>query len=300
MPKVSVIIPTHNRPELLERALSSVYSQSFTDYEVIVVDDGDAPRAKSSLGEYLKQDDFSYLETKKNQGGAASRNLGIGHASGEYLAFLDDDDEWSADKLQKQVEVLDTHDSSVSLVFTQVKGVDSEDNTLFSRPHMSSGEFSSMESLLSKCPIWTSALMYRKEYADKGYLYDASLKKNQEWDLEIRLLKISRFYVINEPLTTVHIGDAEQMGSASNIGNIVSGYQKFMDKHNDIYKKFPTAHSKRLFHLGCLYFQSNDYTMARSVWRKVLAIKPFHIICIKHYITSFIPILYRFLHRNAV
>lgn len=299
MPKVSVVIPTHNRPDLLLRALASVYAQTFQDFEVIVVDDGDSPTAESVLAEYRQKPNFRYLETNKNQGAPVARNIGIKEATGEFVAFLDDDDKWEKVKLKRQVEVLETHEE-VGAVFTQSKGVKIENNVVFLRPSHLSGMYTDIEDLLAKCSIWTSALMYRKKFADEGYIFDETLKKNQEWDLELRLLQVTSFYAIAEPLTIINVGSSGQMGGVANISNIAAGYQRFMDKHEGLYSKYPQAHTKRLFHLGCLHYQSGNVQQARKVWGRVLKLQPYNIVCLKHYATSFMPILYRFLHKNVV
>ncbi|MEE9614146.1 MAG: glycosyltransferase family A protein, partial [Thermodesulfobacteriota bacterium] len=100
---VSVVVPVYNRPEYVREALTSVFGQTFKDYEVIVVDDGSTEDTKGALGEYLQGVNYFY---KKNGGAASARNYGIEKSTGEYVAFLDSDDLWEEDKLDVQVEFL--------------------------------------------------------------------------------------------------------------------------------------------------------------------------------------------------
>src|SRR3990172_11149387 len=114
MPKVSVIIPTFNCEEYIEETLSSVLFQTFTDFEVIVVDDGSTDNTIKVIKPYL--DKISYIQ-KDNGGQGSARNLGISLAKGEYLAFLDSDDLWLPDKLSLQVGYMENN-PNVSLTFT--------------------------------------------------------------------------------------------------------------------------------------------------------------------------------------
>ncbi len=104
MPKVSVIIPTYNRAHFLCEALDSALSQTFKDFEIIIVDDGSTDNTKQVLEKYGSRIYYIYQE---NKGRAEARNTGIRRAKGEHIAFLDDDDIWLPNKLEKQVFFLD-------------------------------------------------------------------------------------------------------------------------------------------------------------------------------------------------
>lgn len=293
MHTVSVVIPTHNRPELLKRALDSVYAQTYTDFEVIVVDDGSAPRAYDVLGEYLNRPNFVYLETEKDTGGSATRNVGIRHAKGEYIAFLDDDDEWLPEKLIRLITLLDEAPDSVSLAFSGVRAVNEYGKELYTRLPNYSGIKNMHAQLLRKCNIWTSALIVRRAYLNNGHHFDEGLKKNQEWDLELRLAKISDFINVNEPLTVLHIGESEQLGSVSNIGNIIEGYENFLKKHEVDYKKHPESYALRLFYVGDLYWTQGKYSEARKRWFDAMLYHPFCLIYLTHWVIGHYPPLYR-------
>ena len=119
MVKESIIIPTSDRQDLLLRAISSIFVQDFSDFEVIVVDDG----AVSSMDKVkeIYGDKVFYLKNDKKLGAAATRNRGISEANGVYFAFLDDDDQWLPSKLRLQVEALDKSPSDVGFSYTAVK-----------------------------------------------------------------------------------------------------------------------------------------------------------------------------------
>ncbi len=100
-PKISVIIPTYNRAQVLSRALASVMKQSFDGYELIVVDDGSTDNTQEILGTLRKISKFQVLQTE-NRGVSAARNIGVECAQAPWIAFLDSDDEWFPNKLEKQ------------------------------------------------------------------------------------------------------------------------------------------------------------------------------------------------------
>jgi len=105
-PRVSVVIPTHNRAAMLERALQSVLAQTYPDFEVIVVDDGSAEPV-AGMVERLCDPRLRVLRLEPNRGVARARNAGIAEARGDWIAFLDDDDEWLPAKLSLQMARLD-------------------------------------------------------------------------------------------------------------------------------------------------------------------------------------------------
>jgi len=127
MPKVSVIICTYNREELIKRAIKSVLSQSFSDYELIIIDDASTDDIKSVILSF-NDSRIKYFRNETNRGITKSRNKGCQIAVGDYIAMLDSDDWWLDDnKLKKQVEYLDQN-LSVAIVGTGIILYDNNDN----------------------------------------------------------------------------------------------------------------------------------------------------------------------------
>ena len=191
--RVSVIITTYNHEAFIADAVQSVLSQSYADYELIVVDDGSADGTLEQLsrfGETIR------LIRQPNQGVAASRNTGIQHARGELLAFLDGDDVWEPDKLEWQVAAAAAHPAS---------GLIAVDGVQFSGPavlHQSllapwvSGLLSDRRSVTLRCyeqllrqnPIWTtSQIMVPRHVFDVVGLSDSTFPLSSDWDLYIRI-----------------------------------------------------------------------------------------------------------------
>ena len=121
---ISVIITTYKRtPDIVLRAVSSVVAQTFGDWELIIVDDSPEtweirPQIRLAVEKIANEDlRIKYIPHDKNSGACAARNTGIMHAKGEYIAFLDDDDEWVPEKLEKQLDILQKSGDNVALVY---------------------------------------------------------------------------------------------------------------------------------------------------------------------------------------
>ena len=104
-PRVSVIIPTYKHRDTILQTIDSVFAQTYTDYEIIVINDGSPDDTSQVLEELVSQGKINYIE-QPNAGQAAARNRGLAQATGEFIAFLDDDDLWPPDKLEWQIEFL--------------------------------------------------------------------------------------------------------------------------------------------------------------------------------------------------
>ncbi len=105
MPRISIIIPAYNRADVLPRAINSVLSQTFTDYEIIVVDDASTDETSAVARNF--NGPVHVIRHEVNRGPAAARNTGIEATSGAYVAFLDSDDEWMPEKLGRQIGLLE-------------------------------------------------------------------------------------------------------------------------------------------------------------------------------------------------
>src|SRR5262247_210211 len=106
MPKVSVIIPTHNRAEFLRSAIISVLNQTFQDFEIIIIDDASKDHTREVIANF-KDTRIEVIHNQISKGAAGARNIGLMNTGCEYVAFLDDDDEWLPEKLKMQICLLD-------------------------------------------------------------------------------------------------------------------------------------------------------------------------------------------------
>ena len=113
---ISVIIPTHNRLKMLKRAISSVEKQTFKNYEIIIISDG----STDGTNDYscsIKNDKIKFYINETSKGASGARNIGLDHAKGDYIAFLDDDDEWFVNHLELLFQKLSNSNDKVGLVY---------------------------------------------------------------------------------------------------------------------------------------------------------------------------------------
>lgn len=197
MPKVSVVIPSYNRPQFLIQAINNLTEQSYKDFEILVIDSSD-DNTKDMLQLYMPLIRYIY---QPKQGRSAAKNLGMLVAQGEYVAFIDCDDLWHPTKIEKQVDILDKH-PEIGFVYTnQLKETGKERFQIRADPsRIVSG---SIHSAILKKDIYvsTSSLMIRKKCIEIAGMFDSSLSEQEDWDFPLRLSRYFKGWGIKEPLT---------------------------------------------------------------------------------------------------
>lgn len=192
-PLVSVIVPTHNRPETLKNTLESIASQTYKHVEAIVVND--AGEDVSAIVD-LFQDRLgvTYLVHPENKGLSAVRNTAIGHASGEYIAYLDDDDIFYHDHIETLVTYLETHDDKIAYTDAYRVCLGKEDG-MYVVKHKDvpySFDFDA-KLILAQNLFPVLCVMHRKSCLDEVGLFDESLTTHEDWDLWIRMSRKYHF-----------------------------------------------------------------------------------------------------------
>ena len=197
-PTVSVIIPVFNRAHLLGRTLDSVVAQSFEDFEVLVVDDGsdDDPAA---VVESYQDPRLHYKRQPENKGVAAARNRGLREAKGEFIAFLDDDDEWFPDKLALQVDLLQHSSPDVGLVYTGVETV-SDAGKITRQVPSARGDLYPELLVRNVFHGGGSNIMIRRNVIARVGYFDESLPAIEDYDYWLRITRWYRAEVISTPL----------------------------------------------------------------------------------------------------
>jgi glycosyltransferase involved in cell wall biosynthesis len=198
MPKISIIIPAYNAMSYLPETLVSVFKQTFTDFEILIINDG----SSDHIVEWVSQitDSRVRLISQANQGVSAARNTGISNSQGKYIAFIDADDLWEPTKLEKQVNCLEAN-PTVGLVYTWTAFIDK-----FSKPTgvsiVSHAEGNVWQEIVVRDMISTgSCTMIRAECFNKVGLFDSDLCIGEDRDMWTRIAACYPFAVIKEPLT---------------------------------------------------------------------------------------------------
>jgi len=199
MKKVTIIIPTYNAAPFIERAIDSILAQTYTDYEIFVIDDGSTDNTKTILEQYGNR--ITYI-LQSNQGVAIARNYGIMNSRSEYIAFLDSDDQWLPEKLKLQTRILEDN-NNIGLVHSNDIRISEGGKILFiDNPQIKylSGKINKYL-LLRKASVKTSTVLLRRDCLEKVGLFDPYLSKLgvEDRDLWIRFTKYYNAYYIEKP-----------------------------------------------------------------------------------------------------
>ncbi|WP_413199766.1 glycosyltransferase [Nostoc piscinale] len=184
IPKISVVIPTYNSEKTIKTTIDSVLSQSFTDFELIVINDGSTDSTLDIVSQI--QDARLKVFSFENAGGNVSRNRGLQKAVGEFVSFLDADDVWTSDKLVSQLEFLqDNIDAKVAYSWTDY--IDENGKFLVSGNHITvNGDVYERLLVSNFLENGSNPLIYREDLIELGG-FDESLSAAQDWDMWLRL-----------------------------------------------------------------------------------------------------------------
>lgn len=208
--KVDVIIPCYNRAETIERAVVSVFNQTYPHFNLYVVDDGSTDNTGDLIGPYLKHDHFHYLK-QANLGVSAARNLGIRNSHSPWVAFLDSDDEWLPNKLEAQMKYIQqnpgqrfVHSNELWIrngvrVNPKVK-FDKSNNDLFRRS-------------LEMCLISPSTTMIERTLLLENGLFDESFDICEDYDLWLKILAKMEVGFITDHLVKKYGGHEDQLST---------------------------------------------------------------------------------------
>lgn len=202
-PLISVVIPAHNTEKYLPEALESVRSQTFSDYEILVVDDGSTDRTAEIAASY--PDVLLFLQNKR--GAAAARNTGIRAARGKYIAFLDADDVWLPSKLEKQAAHL--LESPTAWTYTDAWVFDARTRLTVCRigERICLQEGDILRSLLLRSFIPSATPVVKKvALVEAGMFDEASARRiGEDWSLWLRIAERHKATLIDEPLAMIRI-----------------------------------------------------------------------------------------------
>lgn len=286
MPTVSVVIPAYNRARFITTAIDSVLDQTYRDFEIIVVDDGSTDQTQEKLESY--GDRIINHSYTPNRGVSYARNRGIELAQGKYIAFLDSDDYWLPEKLQKQTEFF-RNNPEYSIVATQclVNVIDDDLNTI---KYIEKDELHhqlTYAKIFLRPFIMPSSILMEKECFNVVGDFDENRRVLEDIDLYLRLAQKYKIGFINEPLTVFTRGhEKERRESLSVRLNRLEVSEKNYNPDlipKRLYKKrISSLHA----HIGKHYVRQGEIQKGRDSLAKALAADWRNLRAMKHYLST--------------
>jgi len=206
MVEVSVIIPTYNRASFLKEAIESVLSQEYSNYELIIIDDGSTDNTKEIIKLFEGKLRYYY---QPHRGVSSARNAGLKLAQGNFIAFLDSDDLWKKEKLKVQMEFMKKH-PEIKVCYTEEiwirKGVRVN-------PKKKHKKYSGwiFDKVVPICLLSLSSALFRKELFDEIGVFDENLPACEDYDLGLRIACKYPIHLIEEPLIIKRGGHPDQL-----------------------------------------------------------------------------------------
>jgi glycosyltransferase involved in cell wall biosynthesis len=274
MPKVSVIIPTHNRAGYLRSSITSVLNQTYQDFEIIVVDDASKDHTDVVVRSFTDPR-IKYVRHETGRGDGGARNTGIINAKGDYIGFLDDDDEWLPKKLRLQVAVLENSPPHVGGVYTGQFDVNDTDGEISKICNPSRrGDLS--QYLFKEACIVTSTVLFRRKCFETVGLFDESIPYCNDYDMWLRIAKEYHFECIGEPLVKylIHTNKLSRNFKLS-----IKGRELILEKYRQDFEHHRKAHGYGYQVLGETYCYDGNVEKGREAFLKSMRIYPFEIRC---------------------
>jgi glycosyltransferase involved in cell wall biosynthesis len=241
---VTVILATHNRRELVGRAIRSVLSQTFPNWNLLIVDDGSSDGTETELSAYANDKRITIIRLDPARGGAAARNAGLDVAQGDLIAFLDDDDVWHPAKLQAQVSFLDLNPDVdiVSCSFVRLG-----DHS--SRIVRFEGVYTAEDIAICNSLGSFSFCMVRRDAVGASRI-DDSLRACQDWSLWLQVLQRPSGRGVTLPDVLVDYDDTSKPCLTKRYGDTLRSYVRFLQGF-----WHTLAPEVRLYHLACVRFR---------------------------------------------
>ena len=294
-PAISVIMPCYNEAERLNQSVCSVYEQSFSDLELIVVDDGSSDDSLSVLEKLSKQYTSLRYFSQKNKGAGPARNRGLKEARGEMIAFLDADDSWHPDCLKKLHEKLtETKDTVIAYCGWQNIGLDENRCKPFIPPNYEQPE--KIETLLRGCRWPIHAALTRSDAMQKVGGFDETWTSCMDYDLWLRIASFNKIALVPEVLAFYHHHDGEQI--TNNRSRIALNHwriqKQFLINHPEIShqlgaKKIGEITHGELLHRAYICYWDRNLEASHTLFRTVLSTFHFKVRDLKYLLPALLP-----------
>ena len=274
MTKVSVIIPTYGIPVFLNKAIESVFNQTLVDLEIIIVDDNDPDTEARFLTEKIvhkhskSSKSINYLKHQKNKNGAAARNTGIAVAKGKYISFLDSDDEYAAQRMEKCYNIMEKSTLKDAGVYTGCE-FKRKGKTYHIHKKVKEGNFI-LETLAGTFMFSTgSNIFVRKNVVEELNGFDESFLRHQDYEFLVRLFENYNLKAISEVLVTKN----NENFNLPVVQTMIQIKAQYLSKFDSVIKKMNLKNQNFIFESHYISIaeqalKTNNKTIAKEYYKK--------------------------------
>lgn len=296
--KISVVIPSYKTDEeVMTRTINSVLTQSYKPHEVIVVDDnGGNEYSKNNRNLAFKfGDSVRFIFYENNMGANYARNTGVNNATGDIIAFLDADDEWNQDYLERNVELI--RDKGAKFISNGYYIVTKSGKFSFDRSIFKDGDVSRKILLRDFGGPTSSIVVDRKTIIDAG-LFDESLPARQDYDMWIRCAQLVPFFYINEPMMNIYRDGHDSISSSyeRNVRGTMMVLNKILNTYNLTKEEIKDVKYAQYARMAMSSAQGNNFADSRKYMKMALIarVNGYGIIL---YFAYCLPFLYKYLRK---
>lgn len=270
---VSIILPTFNRAGLLGTAIESVLAQTAGEFELIVVDDASTDETPSLL-ESFDDARLRVLRLETNGGAARARNRGIAAAKGSLIGFIDSDDVWKPDKLERQTSALERASERVGLcVCSREYGrPEAPFRVQFRDEELDS--MRALERIASGTGLSTSCWLVRSEALAPAGGFDESLPRMQDYECSLRVAADWHVLLMSDVLVS---GEVQPDSLSASADRYTDAIERIVDRHRSLFERNPKGHSHMIFRAGKYLALEGRYGEARKWFSRSLRIRPLNV-----------------------
>lgn len=249
---VSIIMPSYNTEKFIKNSINSVINQTYQNWELIIVDDCSTDNTDNIVSQFLSDGRIKYLKNETNSGAAVSRNRALREANGKWIAFLDSDDLWMADKLEKQIKFME--ENNYHFTYTNYEEID-EDSKPIGRLIMGPKKITKRK-MYNYC--WPGCLTVMYDSETVGLIQIEDIKKNNDYAMWLKVCKKANCYLLNDTLGLYRKG---RKGSISS-----HDYKNLIKWHYFLFREAEKENSFVAFWHTC-------WNLFFGLWKKIIYVK---------------------------